>query len=182
MKVRLKPHNPDAGNLMRSYTAPWGDTFNAGVWLEIADSNKGHLEYLRGVRQRNRDVSSLFAFDVCTESEARAIRRAEEAAAAGYVAVVRAEDQGPRAPLTKPGVQQDKELNQPTPTHELSMPAPTSQPVEEENVDLAEGVEPDPPGRRTYTRRTKTTEEGSDGSAPSPRKQGPGRGRRSSRT
>lgn len=124
MKVRLKPYNPSAGCLRKTYTAPWGDTYVAGIWYNLEDVHAAHCDYLRTVRQRNRDEGSLLAFDVVDEAGARALQRAEDAASVERVATPPSEDMAPRAPLSKPGSKEDGALNQPPPSHELSEKKP----------------------------------------------------------
>jgi hypothetical protein len=66
--VRLKPHAPRAGQVLRQF-AYRGILFKAGTgWSKVSQVV---AEHLRTVRQRAHDPHSPLAFDVCSEEEAR---------------------------------------------------------------------------------------------------------------
>lgn len=77
MLVRIKPYNPKRGHVLRKYThLPTGKRFeeNAG-WYKV---DAGLANYLKGVHQIASDPDSQFAFDVCTEAEAKRIDEREK--------------------------------------------------------------------------------------------------------
>jgi hypothetical protein len=78
MLVRIKETDPRRGHVLRRFTYK-GIRFQAGNgWYQVSEEV---ADYLKGVRQRANDPHSPFAFDVCTEKEARAMdkKEAEEA-------------------------------------------------------------------------------------------------------
>lgn len=81
--VRLKPYNKQNRCVLQTYTYQ-GQRYEAnGKWYRVGDAV---ATYLEKVRQVDTDPTSPFAFDVCTEEEARTVinmekRRAEVAAA-----------------------------------------------------------------------------------------------------
>jgi hypothetical protein len=88
--VRLKPHVPRAGQVLRHYCYR-GILFRAGAgWSKVSESVAAHL---RGVRQQERDPYSPLAFDVCSESEARALDAKDAELSAEVVPVERARRQ-----------------------------------------------------------------------------------------
>lgn len=76
--VRLKPHNPKAGHVLKRYTFK-GVRFQVDRgWYEVPEAL---AEELRGKRQRSHNEHSPAAFDVCTPAEAQALERREKEAA-----------------------------------------------------------------------------------------------------
>lgn len=141
-KVRLKPHNPARGHVMRDYTAaPWGKKFKAGVWYTVLAVQ---AEYLRTITQVYEDPHSGLAFDVVTQEEAEAIQAREEAEALGLVHDDAAEPE-PIMPTMPAGgaVTEDRALNQPRPLHELSAQAAVR--AAEEGARRAPPAPPQPP-------------------------------------
>lgn len=68
--VRLRPHDPRRGNVLRRYTYK-GIKFDADRgWYKVT---KAVADYLRDVHQEAGNPHSPLAFDVCTEAEAEAI-------------------------------------------------------------------------------------------------------------
>jgi hypothetical protein len=123
-KARLKPYDPPSGHLRKRYVSPWGHMYVEGRWYDMDESEPGvtqALAYLKTVRMRNRDVSTPFAFNVCTPEEARQVMIDEERAKLIKVSQPLADDSAPRAPLSV-GVREDHSLNQPAPLHELAVP------------------------------------------------------------
>ncbi len=78
--VRLKPHDPRRGCVLRRYTYR-GIKFDGQRGRYRVD--KDVADYLREVRQVAGDAHSQLAFDVCTADEAKALdaREKEEAVA-----------------------------------------------------------------------------------------------------
>ena len=72
LHVRLKPHDPRRGHVLRRYTYQPTDTRFEGIrgWYCV-DKELG--EQLRDVRQIATDPHSPRAFDVCTAEEAQRI-------------------------------------------------------------------------------------------------------------
>ena len=70
MLVRLKPHDPRRGCVLRRFTYRGIKFHDERGWYRV---EKEIAEYLRGVRQVPGDEHSPPAFDVCTEDEARMI-------------------------------------------------------------------------------------------------------------
>jgi hypothetical protein len=98
--VRLKPHDPKKGHVIRRYTA-FGVRFEeARGWYKVSDEVAA---YLATVHQRPGDDDSPLAFDVCTEEEAQRLeaaekRKAEERARAAEPNVAQPYDITARAP------------------------------------------------------------------------------------
>jgi len=76
--VRLKPHNPRRGHVLRRYTYRSIKFQEDRGWYRV---DRKIAEYLRGVRQVAGNEHSPLAFDVCTPQEARAIDAREQEAA-----------------------------------------------------------------------------------------------------
>ena len=73
--VRLKPHDPKKGHVIRRYTA-FGVRFEeARGWYKVSDEV---ASYLVTVHQRPGDDDSPLAFDVCTDDEAKTMEAAEK--------------------------------------------------------------------------------------------------------
>jgi hypothetical protein len=73
--VRLKPHDPKKGHVIRRYTA-FGVRFEeARGWYKVSDEVAA---YLATVHQRPGDEDSPLAFDVCTDDEAQRMEAAEK--------------------------------------------------------------------------------------------------------
>ncbi len=73
--VRLKPHDPKKGHVIRRYTAFSIRFEEARGWYKGADEV---ATYLATVRQRPGDEDSPLAFDVCSEDEAQRIETTEK--------------------------------------------------------------------------------------------------------
>ena len=73
--VRLKPHDPKKGHVIRRYTAFAIRFEEARGWYKVADEVAA---YLSTVHQRPGDEDSPLAFDVCSEEEAQRIEAAEK--------------------------------------------------------------------------------------------------------
>jgi hypothetical protein len=73
--VRLKPHDPKKGHVIRRYTAFSIRFEEARGWYKVADEV---ASYLGTVHQVPGDEDSPLAFDVCTEEEAQRIETAEK--------------------------------------------------------------------------------------------------------
>jgi hypothetical protein len=73
--VRLKPHDPKKGHVIRRYTAFSIRFEEARGWYKVADEV---ATYLGTVHQVPGDEDSPLAFDVCTEEEAQRIEAAEK--------------------------------------------------------------------------------------------------------
>jgi hypothetical protein len=73
--VRLKPHDPKKGHVIRRYTAFSIRFEEARGWYKVADEVAA---YLGTVHQVPGDEDSPLAFDVCTEDEAQRIEAAEK--------------------------------------------------------------------------------------------------------
>jgi hypothetical protein len=97
--VRLKPHLPRAGQVLRHFVYR-GVLFKAGAgWSKVSFSIG---EYLKTVRQRALQPHSAPAFDVCTEEEARRLdaldaERNTEAVPVERARVLVARDEAPTA-------------------------------------------------------------------------------------
>lgn len=72
--VRLKPHDPKKGHVIRRYTAFAIRFEEARGWYKVADEVAA---YLATVHQRPNDEDSPLAFDVCSEEEAQRVETAE---------------------------------------------------------------------------------------------------------
>lgn len=71
--VRLKPHNPRRGHVLRRYSFR-GLRFNEGRWFKVPSALAQELAV---VHQKHGDPDSPLAFDVATEKQANAIEEAE---------------------------------------------------------------------------------------------------------
>lgn len=78
MLVRLKPHDPRRGFVLRRYTYRGIKFHHKRGWYRV---DKDVAAYLRGVRQAPGDHTPL-AFDVVTEDEAKALEASEAQPAA----------------------------------------------------------------------------------------------------
>jgi len=76
--VRLKPHDPRRGQVLRRFTYAGIKFQPERGWYRV---ERAVAEYLRAVRQQPTDQYSPLAFDVCTDTEAAAIE-AQDADAA----------------------------------------------------------------------------------------------------
>ena len=78
--VRIKPFNPKRGHLLRKFThAPSGKRFDESHgWYRGIDA--GLAQALKEIHVHAHDMDSPFAFDVCTEAEAKAIDASEHKA------------------------------------------------------------------------------------------------------
>lgn len=110
--VRLKPHDPKKGHVIRRYTA-FGVRFEeARGWYKVSDEVAA---YLATVHQRPGDEDSPLAFDVCTDDEAKALEAAEKK---------KAEE---RARAAEPNVAQPHDISERTPDLTTSdIPQPRS--------------------------------------------------------
>lgn len=75
MLVRLKSYDPRRGQVLRRYTYAGIKFHEERGWYRV---EKAVAEYLKTVRQVHGDEVSPFAFDACTEEEARALDAREE--------------------------------------------------------------------------------------------------------
>ena len=76
--VRLKPHDPRRGHVLRRYTYRGIKFQEERGWYRVeADV----ADYLRAVRQKAHDPHAPLAFDVCTPEEAEALDAKEKEAA-----------------------------------------------------------------------------------------------------
>jgi hypothetical protein len=73
--VRLKPHDPKKGHVIRRYTAFAVRFEEARGWYKVSDEVAA---YLSTVHQRPSDEDSPLAFDVCSEEEAQRVEAAEK--------------------------------------------------------------------------------------------------------
>jgi hypothetical protein len=73
--VRLKPHDPKRGHVIRRYTAFSIRFEEARGWYKVADEVAA---YLATVHQVPGDEDSPLAFDVCSEEEALRLETAEK--------------------------------------------------------------------------------------------------------
>jgi len=78
MLVRLKPYDPRRGFVLRRYTYQGIKFHEERGWYRV---DKSVADYLRGVRQVAGDAHAPLAFDVHTESEAKALEAEQDAAA-----------------------------------------------------------------------------------------------------
>jgi len=76
--VRLKPHNPRRGHVLRRYTYRSIKFQEDRGWYRV---DRKIADYLRGVRQIAGNEHSPLAFDVCTPQEAHVIDAREQEAA-----------------------------------------------------------------------------------------------------
>ena len=89
--VRLKPYNPKAGHVLRTYVVQGIKFLHDRGWYEVPDALAA---YLKTVPQQDTEPNSPFAFDVCTPAEAKAIDERE----------ARAKRAGDQAKATEPNV------------------------------------------------------------------------------
>ena len=75
--VRLKPHDPRRGQLLRRYTYRGIKFQEERGWYRV---EKSVADYLRDVRQTPGDEHAPLAFDVCTPEEAQALDAREKEA------------------------------------------------------------------------------------------------------
>ena len=75
--VRLKPHDPRRGHLLRRYTYRGIKFQEERGWYRV---EKSVADYLRDVRQTPGDEHAPLAFDVCTPEEAQALDAREKEA------------------------------------------------------------------------------------------------------
>ncbi len=73
--VRLKPHDPKKGHVIRRYTAFSIRFEEARGWYKVSDEVAA---YLATVHQTPGDEDSPLAFDVCTDEEAQRLEAAEK--------------------------------------------------------------------------------------------------------
>ena len=73
--VRLKPYDVKKGHVIRRYSAFSTQFVERKGWYRVSDEV---AEYLATVRQVPHDEDVPFAFDVCTEQEAKRIEAAEK--------------------------------------------------------------------------------------------------------
>jgi hypothetical protein len=97
MLVRLKPHDPRRGHVLRRYTYRGIKFQEERGWYRV---QKDVADYLRTVRQVATDEHAPLAFDVCSEAEARELDKKEQEAqktrkaAADTIKLSRARDRG----------------------------------------------------------------------------------------
>ena len=97
MLVRLKPHDPRRGCVLRRFTYRGIKFHEERGWYRV---EKAVAAYLRAVRQVAGDEHSPPAFDVCTDSEAKDLDAKEKegaiprAAATDDIKVSEARDEG----------------------------------------------------------------------------------------
>ncbi|MCK9521470.1 MAG: hypothetical protein M0R76_00295 [Proteobacteria bacterium] len=77
--VRLKPHDPRRGHVLRRYTYRGIKFHEERGWYRV---EKPVADYLRAVRQVVTDQHSPLAFDVCTDDEAKSLDAREKEAGA----------------------------------------------------------------------------------------------------
>lgn len=77
--VRLKPHDPRRGFVLRRYTFRGIKFHDERGWYKV---DRTVADYLRTVRQVPADEHAPLAFDVCTEDEAKSLDAREKEAAA----------------------------------------------------------------------------------------------------
>lgn len=78
--VRLKPHNPKAGQVLRRYTYKGVRFDEANGWYKVTEEV---ARYLSQVRNSESDQQSPFAFDVMSEDQANELAEREHAALVG---------------------------------------------------------------------------------------------------
>ena len=117
--VRLKPYDPNGGNLLRDFSVSgWDMKFKAGVWYDI--DNEAAAEYLRTqVYRKVQDPFSGPAFDVCTPEQAADLIRREESARQGKMVDPIARLAYPLPELSVKATPNPR-LNSPHPEHELT--------------------------------------------------------------
>ena len=77
--VRLKPHDPRRGHVLRRYTYRGIKFHEERGWYRV---EQPVADYLRAVRQVPSDPHSPLAFDVCTDDEAKGLDAREKEAGA----------------------------------------------------------------------------------------------------
>jgi len=75
--VRLKPHDPRRGHVLRRYTYRGIKFHEERGWYRV---EKPVADYLRAVHQVPSDQHSPLAFDVCTDDEAKSLDAREKEA------------------------------------------------------------------------------------------------------
>jgi hypothetical protein len=100
--VRLKPYDPKKGHIIQRYTAFSTQFEERKGWYRVSD---GIADYLATVHQVPNDEDAAFAFDVCTEEEAKRLeaaekRKAEERARAAEPNIAAPRDVEPIGDLT----------------------------------------------------------------------------------
>ena len=75
--VRLKPHDPRRGHVLRRYTYRGIKFQEERGWYRV---DKAVADYLRDVRQLATNPHAPLAFDVCTPDEAKALDSEEKEA------------------------------------------------------------------------------------------------------
>lgn len=75
--VRLKPHDPRRGHLLRRYTYRGIKFHEERGWYRV---EKAVGDYLRTIRQVASNEHAPLAFDVCTDDEARSLDTKEKEA------------------------------------------------------------------------------------------------------
>lgn len=109
--VRLKPHDPKKGHVIRRYTAFSIRFEEKRGWYKVSDEV---ATYLATVHQTPGDEDSPLAFDVCNEQEAKAIEAVEKK---------KAEE---RARAAEPNVAQPYDVSaKDLSTADLAQPRPT---------------------------------------------------------
>ena len=73
--VRLKPHDPRRGHLLRRFTYRGIKFHEERGWYRV---EKAVGDYLRTVRQTASDEHAPLAFDVCTSEEAKGLDSKEK--------------------------------------------------------------------------------------------------------
>ena len=75
--VRLKPHDPRRGHVLRRYTYRGIKFQEERGWYRV---DKAVADYLRDVRQSASNPHAPLAFDICTPDEAKALDSEEKEA------------------------------------------------------------------------------------------------------
>lgn len=75
MYIRLKPHNPRRGHVLRRFCFK-GKVFHVGRWYKVSEA---FAQQVSELHQKHYDEDSPYAFDVATEAQARAIEAKERA-------------------------------------------------------------------------------------------------------
>jgi len=102
--VRLKPHDPRRGYVLRRYTYRGIKFHDERGWYRV---EKAVADYLRQIRQVAGDEHSPPAFDVCTDDEAKAVDAREKegavprAAATDDIKLSAARSDQPAAPAAR---------------------------------------------------------------------------------
>lgn len=85
--VRLKPYDKKKGHVLKTY-GEGNMTFKSPTWYEVP---RPVAEHLRQVHQKPEDLSTPYAFDVCTQEEAKHLQETERKA--------RLKEADPEAPI-----------------------------------------------------------------------------------